>query len=209
MKNTHVEQYVSVHKILSALNTFVELDNPHYENIIMPDSYEELVKEQDPLGYEFLFPNNTDNNAEESAEIEQDEGDEMVSAEDDEESKKYKNEDSIQKWKFHQDDKTIYINDYPEMDVNEEREEDTAENPINVPVRVAPGEGKYPENILKTKNWDTGAFPSLHPDGKNGLHEERKYKLTDPDYFQQRILNFDRRFANTTEYVCICSSCLS
>ena len=179
MKNTHVEQYVSVHKILSALNTFVELDNPHYENIIMPDSYEELVKEQDPIGYEFLFPNNTDNNAEDSTDKEQDEDEDMV----DEESLKYMNEDSIQKWKFHQDNKTTYVNDYPEINVNEEGDGNTEDNPLNVPVSVAPGEGKYPENILKVQNWDTGAFPSLHPDGKNGLHEERKYKLTDPDYF--------------------------
>ena len=107
----------------------------------------------------------------------------------------------FKKWKFHQDDKSTYINDYPELNVNEDRDENTEDSPLNVPVRVAPGEGKYPENILKTDNWDTGAFPSMHPDGKNGLHEERTYKLTDPDYFQQRLLNMDRRFANTTEYV--------
>ena len=45
------------------------------------------------------------------------------------------------------------------------------------------------------------SFLNLHPEGKNCLHETRETKLTDPDYFQQRILNFDRRFANSTEFV--------
>ena len=150
MKNTHVEQYVSVNKILSALNTFVELDNPHYENIIMPDCFEDHVREQDPIGYELLFPNETDNNAEDSADEKPDE--DTVSEDEDEENIRYKNEDSIQKWKFHQDDKTTYINDYPEMDVNEDKDGNTEDKSSNIPVRVAPGEGKYPENIFKTKN---------------------------------------------------------
>ena len=66
---------------------------------------------------------------------------------------------------------------------------------------VAPGEGKLPSNILKSKDWDTASFPCLYPDAKNGLHQEREVKLTDPDFFQQRILNFDRRFANNTEFI--------
>ena len=66
---------------------------------------------------------------------------------------------------------------------------------------MAPDEGKQPDNILKSDDWDTSSFPNLHPDGNNGLHENRNYKLTDPQYFQQRILNCDRRFANNTEYV--------
>ena len=45
------------------------------------------------------------------------------------------------------------------------------------------------------------SFLNLHPEGKSCLHETRETKLTDPDYFQQRILNFDRRFANSTEFV--------
>ena len=68
-------------------------------------------------------------------------------------------------------------------------------------VKVAPGEGKHPSNILKTKDWDTASFPYLYPDARNGLHEDRDVKLTDPNYFQQRILNYDRRFANSNSFL--------
>ena len=66
---------------------------------------------------------------------------------------------------------------------------------------VAPGEGKQPTNILNEDDWDIKSFPGLHPDATMGLKEERKMKVTDQKYFEQRILNFDKRFANTAAYV--------
>ena len=42
----------------------------------------------------------------------------------------------------------------------------------------------------------------LLPDGKFGLdHAERKVKLTRQNYFQQRILNVDDRFAKTPGFI--------
>ena len=69
------------------------------------------------------------------------------------------------------------------------------------PVIVAPGEGKKPQNLLRSNDWDLGAFPNFHPDGRNGLKEERPVKLTDIEYFVQRLTNVDRRFANNSEYL--------
>ena len=66
---------------------------------------------------------------------------------------------------------------------------------------VAPGEGKIPTDILKEEDWDLKSFPGLQPEGENGLFEKRKVKLTHQQYFEQRILNFDKRFANTAAYV--------
>ena len=199
MKNSHMDQYISVEKMINALNTFKELQNKHYNNINIPESYEDFVRTEDPIGYDLIYSEEEnsmedilDNNTEENVE-------EMNDDESLKEDEKYYTEDPIQKWKFNFDEKTTYVNDYPEMDVFEEIP--TREERSDDPVKVAPGEGKRPENILKSEDWDTSSFPSLHPDGKNGLHEERKYKLTDPEYFQQRILNHDRRFANSTEYV--------
>ena len=197
MKNTHMQQYISVNKMISAIKLFQELGNDHYTKITIPESYENVVREQDPDGYELLFPEQIDSITEEdndeiNADDENDKNDDI-------QQDKFLNEDSIQKWKFNYDEKTIYVDDYPEINTTESNVNPTESS--DVPVSVAPGEGKRPENILKSKGWDTGGFPCLHPDGKNGLHETRIYKLTDIQYFQQRILNFDRRFANTTEYV--------
>ena len=66
---------------------------------------------------------------------------------------------------------------------------------------IAPGEGKIPENVLFSEHWDALAFPILHPDGKNNLHQERSVKLTDQMYFIQRLLNIDARSRSNSSYV--------
>ena len=39
-----------------------------------------------------------------------------------------------------------------------------------------------------------------HPDGKNGLHQERLKKLSDQYYFVQRLRNKDQRFSTDPAY---------
>ena len=58
-----------------------------------------------------------------------------------------------------------------------------------------------PENILMTKSWDAKAFPMKHPDGLNGLHQERERKLSEQYYFVQRLRNKDDRFAKDPSYI--------
>ena len=72
----------------------------------------------------------------------------------------------------------------------------------------APGEGKVPENILMTDNWDIDAFPMKHPDGLNGLHQQRDRKLSDQYYFVQRLRNKDQRFSTDPAYVFAAASYL-
>ena len=66
---------------------------------------------------------------------------------------------------------------------------------------IAPGEGKLPTNLLEEKDWDLKTFPGLHPDGENSLNSNRDKKLSEQDYFIQRILNKDTRFAKNPAYV--------
>ena len=68
---------------------------------------------------------------------------------------------------------------------------------------VAPGEGKVPTYWLREKDFDIGAFPRHHPDGKYGLKEERKTKISLQDYFTQRLFNVDKRFAKDPDYLFI------
>ncbi len=66
---------------------------------------------------------------------------------------------------------------------------------------IAPGEGKIPINLLRDTDWDTKAFPMLFPSGRYGLNYSRQKKLTVQQYFNQRLLNWDRRFSSNTPYV--------
>ena len=66
---------------------------------------------------------------------------------------------------------------------------------------IAPGEGKVPTNMLEEKDWDLKSFPCLLPDGNNSLHTARVVKLSEQDYFIQRIMNQDPRFASNPGFV--------
>ena len=71
---------------------------------------------------------------------------------------------------------------------------------------IAPGEGKIPTNWLREKTFDITAFPDLFPDGKFGFHyegPERKIKLTPINYFSQRVLNRNQKFAQDPDYLFI------
>ena len=67
-------------------------------------------------------------------------------------------------------------------------------------LNFAPAEGKVPVNFMDQEHWDIKSWPILHLDGKFGRDHKRKVKLTTQDYFQQRILNVNQRFARTLGY---------
>ena len=68
-------------------------------------------------------------------------------------------------------------------------------------LNFAPAEGKVPVNFMDQENWDIKSWPTLHLDGKFGRDHKRKVKLSTQNYFQQRILNVDQRFARTPGYI--------
>ena len=80
---------------------------------------------------------------------------------------------------------------YPEVSANEQKS-----------ISVAPGEGKVPKDILSEEDWDIKAFPHLNnPDGSNGKDQKREVRLTDQNYFIQRICNKQQRFARSPAYM--------
>ena len=84
---------------------------------------------------------------------------------------------------------------YPEMFCDENGKKSCKE------ISFAPAEGNSPTNILKEKHWDIKSWPGLHPDGRFGLHHERRIRLTDQQYFCQRILNQDLRFKKSPGFI--------
>ena len=209
-KQSHKTQYVSVEKILKALETLKNLGNPHYQ--FVPDffQFKEKCKEKDTEGFNFLFQDENQNETNEgignNEEYEQEENHQKdieedkdsnielnTSEEDDlKEEEEYRTKDSVKKWQFEYNRSTCFSNNYPEINYKEDTSEEFS---------VAPGEGKLPSNILEEKDWDLKSFPCLHPDGQNNLHSKRSTKLDDQQYFNQRILNKDTRFAECPAYI--------
>ena len=60
---------------------------------------------------------------------------------------------------------------------------------------------QVPIDWARDKHFDVKAFPTCHPTGKFGLHEEREARLTSQMYFNQRLLNQDLRFATSIPYL--------
>ena len=73
----------------------------------------------------------------------------------------------------------------------------------NAPVyKIAPGEGKIPEEWLREPLFDIEAFPHLFPEGKYGLHfDERPKKITPAKYFPQRVMNENNLFAKDSDFI--------
>ena len=102
--------------------------------------------------------------------------------------------DPVRRQHFDYENNSVIVNRYPEVysDAYGEQIPD---------VNFAPGEGKIPVSFLDQKDWDINSWPSLHPDGQFGMDHKRKVKLSRQKYFQQRILNKDKRFAKDIGYV--------
>ena len=72
----------------------------------------------------------------------------------------------------------------------------------NAPVfKIAPGEGKIPEEWLREPSFDIEAFPHLFPDGKYGMHFERPKKITPAKYLPQRIMHVNNMFAKDSDFL--------
>lgn len=73
-------------------------------------------------------------------------------------------------------------------------------------IKIAPGEGKIPTNMMREEHVDVKAFPRHYPGGKFGLNHHRDIQISPSQYFQQRLLNQDERFAKDPFYVFFAAS---
>ena len=216
LKGNHLERYISTNKLRKALKTLKQLGNEYYQFVEDVDILEErfdldsmvykhvedMVLTDEHIQEAFNNKNEEKDSIENSDSGEDAEENKETDEEEDKQEAEYNNNDSIKKWQFQYNRSTFFTSDYPEADVKEDGKN------ITNPLLVAPGEGKVPTNILNEKDWDVKSFPGLHPDGKMGIHQPRKTRLTMQQYFEQRIMNYDRRFANTAAYVFGAFACL-
>ena len=177
-KNKHLEAYVRPEALYDALKIFKEKGHPYYQDIEVRDlASDNLQDAQDSSNSEA-----TTSSSEEEHE-----------------------------WHpahQHQHDfggETILTENFPESSVainssdkvkNVKRKDDSTSS-----LQLAPGEGKVPTSLMRDDDWDIKAFPHLHSSGKFGLNHPRENKLTPQEYFKQRILNVDKRWARNKTYL--------
>ena len=61
--------------------------------------------------------------------------------------------------------------------------------------------GKTPESLLSDPEWDKKTHAWLDPTGENNLNKDRQVNLSNIMFFDQRIRNIDKRFANCLSFV--------
>ena len=104
-----------------------------------------------------------------------------------EEEKEYLEKDPIARSQFNYNQSTCFGDNHPEIAIEENTMEETAQ--------VAPGQGKIPRSLLCEEDFEVKVFPCFFPDGKNGKDQTRNVKISDQDYWVQRILNVDGRLS--------------
>ena len=55
-KNSHMTQYISVPKVLKALNTLKSLGNPYYQFVTIDDNFVDDLRDTDIEGFNFIYP---------------------------------------------------------------------------------------------------------------------------------------------------------
>ena len=106
------------------------------------------------------------------------------------ELEEYLTKDPVAKQQFEYDRSTCFVNDVPEIGVNES-------------LSLAPAQGKVPKNILFHPNWDRETFSLLDSvwDGEENLNADRLTPLNYKDFFSQRMLSFNKDFNKSAAYL--------
>ena len=200
-------ELVRPEKLFLVLKKLKELGHPYYQNYDTQEEYEARSRESEKRNKTLLSREHDKDDVEErmnpmqTLEHDNEEGDEVLEGGNNEdleeelakEEEDLKN-DPVRKQHFNYSANSVLVNGHPEIML------DGDGNQI-ADLNFAPAEGKVPENFLNQKCWDIKSWPTLHPDGKFGMDHQRKIKLTKQNYFVQRILNKNTKFANTPGYV--------
>ena len=208
--NTHKHQLINPSKLFRVLEKLKSKGNPYYQFYDDHNEYKTRCKMSDPVGYDVMFYENdsvqgdidemvidiestniTDEIEKEKLHKDALDSDDAGEIEERDEIE-YKTKDPVKKYQFTYNESLCMSNKYPEISFN------TDESTVS----VAPGEGKVPQDIMSEEDWDVKAFPHLNNlDGSNGKDQERDVRLTEQNYFIQRICNLEQRFAKSPAYM--------
>ena len=184
----HRQELVDVRKTIKVVQHLKQSGHPYYQDFDFDfDLYEKRCRQLDEAGHNLLFGESDEEDLSEGSDTEEehknDEEDDDITLE------------AVRKQQFDHNRNSCMTNNYPEMLTDENGKSK------NETLSFAPAEGNCPTNILEEKDWDIKSWPALLPDGKFGINFKRKVKLTDQQYFGQRILHHDTRFSRSPSYI--------
>jgi hypothetical protein len=180
-KNTHCEGYIRPAKLHEALRQFKRLNNPHYKNIAIDLSvnYEPDVTDEDNVALKNAI--------------------ELV----EEEEKEYVEKDSAKKFQNSECNSTMMTNNTPEMFMIVNTSSETKKVSVGTEIfKIAPGQGRVPTSIMREEDWDTKAFPCLHPSSKYGYFHQVNFHII----YIMYSLTYSLSPARARLYCLICSS---
>ena len=68
-------------------------------------------------------------------------------------------------------------------------------------IQIFTAVGKTPQSLMSDPEWDKKTHPWLDPTGENNMNKERRVKLSNIMFFDQRFRNINRMFANCLSFV--------
>ena len=207
-KSHEKSEWIRPEQIFRALRYLRKAGNPYYKFYDDEDTYKARCRIKDQRGLRLLEDDKDTieedlGKPEDRAEVEvedeavkdsdgDDEGEDEIEQAMEQEEEDIEN-DPVRRQHFNYNEYSTLVNGHPEIFLDNEGNQ--AAN-----LDFAPGEGKKPTDFVAQKDWDVKSWPMLLPDGKFGLSHERKVKLTKQNYFQQRLLNQDDRFARHPDF---------
>ena len=181
----HRKELIDPKKVIQVLAHLKQSGNPYYQEIDNFDAYKLRCRQLDENGHQMLFDDEEGNHLTAA--------EEMNESDEEEEDQNDATKDTIRKHQFDHNRNTCMTNNYPELFTDENGNAET--------LFFAPAEGNCPTNLQQEKDWDIKSWPALLANGKFGLHYKRKVKLTEQQYFCQRILHRDKRFSSSPGYI--------
>ena len=196
VNSVHKKELIKPDRMCRLLVKLINAGNPHYTQVDTPAAYQERCAATDETGYQLIYGDVDDEVLENlermgslpadstlADEILQEQSDTTSGLMDEFEDDVVREEHPLRRFQVEYDNSIALKDKYPE-------------------ISVAPGEGQTPKGLLGDKDIDIKAFPHLHnADGSNGKDQERAIKLSDQDYFVQRITNVALRFAACAAYL--------
>jgi hypothetical protein len=187
LTNAYMEAFVRPQKLIDAVLKLQELGHPHYLHIKIKDEYKQLLTEdlKEILQLDTGAASEEENSDGEQSDSEKDP------------VKRQQVNDSSHTCMVHEDPASMVVVNSSSKPVSKKTNRKSDKSYV-----VAPGEGKTPTNWMREHDFDVKAYPHLHPKGRFGVNcASRKFQLSCQQYFTQRLLNKDQRFARCKGYL--------
>ena len=174
--SVYLHASVDVNKLIKGLKYIINKGHPGYQDITIDEHYTMVVPDSSSPRETSDSSSTTDSDNSTSESGSETEDDDRLN--------------NVQDSQHEMSKATMMSNNYPEVTCYTK---DTSEDNSSS-IKIAPGEGKNPSNLMRSPTFLEDAFAHLFPSGQFSLNAEREVKLTKQQFMIQRLENIDSRF---------------